>query len=59
MTLIPEMGDTTDASMMDGPPLMVHTQSPPTRPGLDRRVPFGGRSNYGENENDVSRREEP
>lgn len=54
MTLIPEMGNTTDASMMDGPPLMVRTQSRLARPGLDQGVPSGGSLNCGENEDSVS-----
>ena len=33
ITLIPEMGNTTDASMMDGPPPMVRTQSQLTPSG--------------------------
>ena len=49
MTLIPEMGNTTDAGMMDGPPPMVRTQSRLTRPGFDQRVPSGGTSEGGEN----------
>jgi len=54
MTLIPEMGNTTDASMMDGPPPMVRTQSQLTRPVLDQRVPSGGSLNGGGNGDSVS-----
>jgi len=53
MTLIPEMGNTTDASMIDGPPRMVRTQSRPSRPELDQRVPSGGSLSGGENGDSV------
>jgi len=43
MTLIPEMGNITDASMMDGPPPMVPTQPQPVR-----RVPSQTGSNVDE-----------
>lgn len=50
MTLIPEMGNTTDASTIDGPPPMIRTPSQLTRPGLDLRVPLeGGLEDGGEN----------
>lgn len=38
MTLIPEMGNTTDASMMDGPPPMARTQSRLAPSGFGLRV---------------------
>jgi len=44
MTLIPEMGNITDASMMDGPPPMVPTQSQPIQ-----RVSSQASSNVDEN----------
>jgi len=51
MTLIPEMGNTTDASMMSGPPPMIHTQSRLIRPGSGPRVPSRESSNDDENGN--------
>lgn len=51
MTLIPEMGNTTDAGMMDGPPPMVRTQSRLAQPGLGPRAPSRGSSNADENGN--------
>lgn len=51
MTLIPEMGSTTDASMMDGPPT-VHAQPQPARTGLDLQDPSGGNSNDDESGKD-------
>jgi len=52
MTLIPEMGNTTDAGMMDGPPSMVRTQSELTRPVLDLRVLSRGNLDAGGNGDD-------
>lgn len=49
MTLIPEMGNTADASMIDGPPPMFHAQSRLARPGLEPRAPSRGSSNADEN----------
>ena len=46
MTLIPEMGNITDASMMDGPPPMVRAQS-----RLGQRVPLQEGSDGDENGN--------
>ncbi|KAF9643428.1 hypothetical protein BDM02DRAFT_3223405 [Thelephora ganbajun] len=51
MTLIPEMGNTTDASMMDGPPPTARTQPRLTRPGLVVLVPSQGNSITDENGN--------
>lgn len=54
MTLIPEMGTTTDASMMDGPAPMVNTQSriaQPVQPVLSR-----GSSNSDENGDNVGQK---
>lgn len=51
MTLIPEMGNTTDAGMMDGPPSMVPNRPPLARPELGPRVPSRGSSNADENGN--------
>ena len=48
MAVIPEMGNTTDASMMDGP-LTVRSQSRLARPSLGQRVPSVGSSNGDEN----------
>ena len=49
MTLIPEMGNTTDAGMMDGPSPMVPTQSRLTQPGLGPQATLEGSSNGGGN----------
>ena len=51
MTLIPEMGNITDASMMDGPPPTVPTQSRLIQPVLDLRVPLRGGSDTDDNGN--------
>ena len=52
MTLIPEMGNTTDASMMDGPPPMVRTQSLLTQPEIGPRDPSRGNLKAGGNGDD-------
>ena len=49
MTLIPEMGNIADASMMDGPPPMVPTQSRLVQSVLDLRVPSRGGSDTDDN----------
>lgn len=55
MTLIPEMGTTTDAGMMEGPPSTIRTQPPISQPGVVRQVPSRASSVAGEN-NDGGRK---
>ena len=57
MTLIPEMGNITDASMMNGPPPMIPTQSRLIQSEPDLRVPSRGSSNADDNGNDGGEKE--
>jgi hypothetical protein len=52
MTLIPEMGNTTDAGMIDGPPPTARPRPRIARPALDLQVPPGEGSNGDENGDD-------
>ena len=56
MTLIPEMGTTTDASMIDGPPSAVPTRSRIIQPGAGVLPVSSRESSGGENGNGGSER---